>query len=514
MQSHRAFLASSLDDSEQERTARAINGEIVSESETECLVGVSEVSSEEGKALIKKRRMAIRRKAVRLRTKAIAEQACLSRKVTKRTSKLLQDCPTIGEEIESFVQDNNVGADAWRRTGVLTFDGNVKLGNKVTYKRIKEHVEKVFNRKVSYGSIVELCVPRNKRRSSAKRYKGLAKVTTRRARKGFTLKFNPDAHWSAAFYKGLNSIQYVDGRSVLNINRDDAASFRLDTLTTCKQDPNPVVRGNDILTTRTDYVNRYPSQLQTTSYNFTATETTLETCVGVVKALPVHCKNPPQHYFDLVMLSNTASLQPVFVNPVTGVNKQIDCIRVDGAADEGPSHEAVQFWWTLWHFTNKKVATLVTTRSSGSSYLHRVELQNGCLALGHSNTFIPSTLAGSCYDEETGTVDQAKLKENLNMAISAYISRVNGCPCGDSNLMLFRGSDSGVNQVKSENLSIFLKGSKRAKEKLKSEHPDEFDHFQMIWNIRNRHLVQGLPSSYVFFLNVVTNPIANTLFAN
>ena len=355
--------------------------------------------------------------------------------------------------IESFVQDNNVGADAWRRTGVLTFDGNTKLGKKVTYKRIQEYVEKVFGRKVSYGSIVELCIPRNKRRRSAKRYKGLARVTTRRARKGFTLKHNPDAHWSAAFYKGLNSIQYVDGRFILNINRDDAANFRLDTLTTCKQHPNPVVQGKDILTTRTDYVNRYPSQLQTTSYNFTGTKSTLETCVGVVKALPIHCKNPPQHYSDLVMLSNTPSMQSVFLNPTTGLNKQVDCIRVDGATDEGPSHEAVQFWWTSWYFTQKKVATLVTTRSSGSSYLNRVELQNGCLALGHSNTFIPSTINGSCYDEETGTIDQSKLRENLELAIAAYISRVDGCPCGDSN-MLFRGCDSQENQVKNEKLSI------------------------------------------------------------
>lgn len=65
----------------------------------------------------------------------------------------------------------------------------------------------------------------------------------------------------------------------LNINRDDAANFSLDTLTTCDQHPNPVVKGKDILT-RTDYVNRYPSQLQMTSYNFTATKTTLETCEG------------------------------------------------------------------------------------------------------------------------------------------------------------------------------------------------------------------------------------------
>ena len=48
---------------------------------------------------------------------------------------------------------------------------------------------------------------------------------------------------------------------------------------------------------------------------------------------------------------------------------------------------------------------------------------------------------------------------------------MNGCPCGESNLTLFRRSDS-------EKLSIFLKGSKRGKEKLKSEHLDEFDHFE------------------------------------
>ena len=78
-------------------------------------------------------------------------------------------------------------------------------------------------------------MPRNKRRMSSKRYRGVAKVTTRRARKGFTLKYNPDAHWSAAFYRGLGTIQLRDGRNMVLINRDDASGFRLDTLTTCKQ---------------------------------------------------------------------------------------------------------------------------------------------------------------------------------------------------------------------------------------------------------------------------------------
>ena len=134
VQSHHAFMASSVQDCEQEKIARAINGEVVSDSDSELerLVGVStiNINSEEGKALIKKKRMAIKNKAARLRKKAKAERKFLSRQVSNRTSKLLQDCPNIGAVIESFVQDNNVGADAWRRTGVLTFDGNTKLGKK------------------------------------------------------------------------------------------------------------------------------------------------------------------------------------------------------------------------------------------------------------------------------------------------------------------------------------------------------------------------------------------------
>ena len=39
----------------------------------------------------------------------------------------------IGQAIETFVPESNVGADAWRRTGVLTFDGNLRIKQKVTY---------------------------------------------------------------------------------------------------------------------------------------------------------------------------------------------------------------------------------------------------------------------------------------------------------------------------------------------------------------------------------------------
>ena len=188
-------------------------------------------------------------------------------------------------------------------------------------------------------------------------------------------------------------------------------------MTTCKQYATPTVQGFDV-TTRTDYVNKHPSVLQTTSYNFTGTHTTAEICVGVVKAQPLHHKNSAQHASDLKMLSQKPELAIAFNSSTQNGPKIIDCIRVDGASDEGPSHLEVQYWWTEWHVYNKKVATLVT-RSSGSSYLNRVELQNGCLSRGHANTFIPSTLGGSCVDPVSGSIDEQKLKHNLDLAIEA-----------------------------------------------------------------------------------------------
>ena len=138
-------------------------------------------------------------------------------------------------------------------------------------------------------------------------------ITTRRARKGFNLKYNPDSHWSAALYKGFNDVQYADGRNILNLNRDDASGFRLDTLTTNKQYATPVVANKEILTTRTDYVNKHPSTLQTTSYNFSETKTTLKMWIGVVKAPELHQKNPSQHAADLNMLCIIPELQSVFI---------------------------------------------------------------------------------------------------------------------------------------------------------------------------------------------------------
>ena len=77
------------------------------------------------------------------------------------------------------------GSNAWQRIDVLTFDGNVKLKNKVTFKAIQTHLNKEYGRKFAYGTIIQLFVPRNKHRISSKRYGGILKLPPEDVEKGF-----------------------------------------------------------------------------------------------------------------------------------------------------------------------------------------------------------------------------------------------------------------------------------------------------------------------------------------
>ena len=167
------------------------------------------------------------------------------------------------------------------------------------------------------------------------------------------------------------------------------------------------------------------------------------------------------------MLKSKEELNDVFYND-NGL-KKILCIRVDGGSDEGPVHEEVQFFWTLEHLKNTRLVTLVTARSSGSSYINRVELQNGCLTCGHANLFIPSTLSGSCI--ESGHINERTLKTNLQQAIDVYLSHVNYCPCGDTVIQLFTGADANDLMKYRTHLKNLLKGSKNKKKDFASGTP-------------------------------------------
>lgn len=66
-------------------------------------------------------------------------------------------------------------------------DGNGKINKMMTFKRVKEHLEEKYKRKISFVTV-------NKRRKSAARYKCLANVVQKRARKGFNVRYIPDEH--------------------------------------------------------------------------------------------------------------------------------------------------------------------------------------------------------------------------------------------------------------------------------------------------------------------------------
>lgn len=132
-------------------------------------VEISDVIGKELQEKINMEKLRIKRRAARNISKEIAERCILKKNVPQGVSRLLKQFPNIGKDMEEFVQSKRVGADAWHRTGLLTFDGERKRGKKVTYNSIKEHLEAKYNTRLSYGSIVQLCVVRNKRHLSAKR---------------------------------------------------------------------------------------------------------------------------------------------------------------------------------------------------------------------------------------------------------------------------------------------------------------------------------------------------------
>ena len=148
--SNRILLTVENDSYDQERTVRAINGEIVTESESddpEVYVTLKNPLSTVtvGRQLLVQKRTSIRRRARCKTAKAIAEQHFLSCKVPRRVSRILQECPDIGKTIENFVEEHSVGADAWRRTGILTFDANTRIKQKLSTKKSDGTLKKNTN---------------------------------------------------------------------------------------------------------------------------------------------------------------------------------------------------------------------------------------------------------------------------------------------------------------------------------------------------------------------------------
>ena len=180
--------------------------------------------------------------------------------------------------MEEYAKLCNVGADKRRRTEVLIFSGEKQRQKRLTCRRLEMFLQTYNNEKISLGTVVQLCAKKQKRRHTSLRYKGIAHIMFRKALKGYNLRLNADAHYSRTMYRLLDSVQKVTEDSVF-FGRDDQTGFRLNIIYTHKQ-----IGTKRTFTTRTDFVSKQATNLQVTSYNFQATESNPEYCVGIVRA--------------------------------------------------------------------------------------------------------------------------------------------------------------------------------------------------------------------------------------
>ena len=102
LQSKEAYAAAKHDASDSKRTARALDGCVVADSEektSELFARASEPLCPATQLLIAKRRKRIQQQKRRIRAKAIVEGRILSRKRSSRISTMLSSCPDIGKTI-------------------------------------------------------------------------------------------------------------------------------------------------------------------------------------------------------------------------------------------------------------------------------------------------------------------------------------------------------------------------------------------------------------------------------
>ena len=180
------------------QNAGLVNGLIVTDSESEDaeMWTKAETVEAEKRKLVEKQIVIMRQKLRRQRAKSVPDARF---KVSKKRERNHGEIPKYWERQKSLQQngllEQTIGIE-W------TFDGNCNVKEKVTYNRIRKHLQELYG----YHFLMALsysCVwPGIRGGKVPKKYRGLTKVTTRRANKGFTLKFNPDNHWSAAFIVG------------------------------------------------------------------------------------------------------------------------------------------------------------------------------------------------------------------------------------------------------------------------------------------------------------------------
>lgn len=100
----------------------------------------------------------------------------LRKKITKSTKTILHTYPDIGDVIERIVEKSDIGADRWRRTGLYTFSGDTKKSKRMTFAKIQKKLEEHYGRTFSFGTVVQLCVPKEGYQVSVIRVQRLSNI--------------------------------------------------------------------------------------------------------------------------------------------------------------------------------------------------------------------------------------------------------------------------------------------------------------------------------------------------
>ena len=90
-----------------------------------------------------------------------------------------------------------------------------------------------------------------------------------------------------------------------------------------------------------------------------------------------------------------------------------------------------------------------------------------------------------------------------------YISRVQGAPCGEAKVQLYKGAD-GPEAKKLLNrrqmLLKFLSGKSTEKESLQRNHPEMYKYFQQVWKVYLSHKLPNLSNKYFLVLALCFQP--------
>ena len=80
----------------------------------------------------------------------LAKSRLLRRKSTKQKRNILERHPEIGEVMEKYAEACDVGADRWRRTGLLTFGGDQKKEKRLTA-GVQEYLKTYYGEHINLG---------------------------------------------------------------------------------------------------------------------------------------------------------------------------------------------------------------------------------------------------------------------------------------------------------------------------------------------------------------------------